>query len=178
MSKLKHFEEAQEGPLGYETALAEIRSGRKQSDWMLYIFPRLKGLERGFDTEYYGIESLYEARQYMEFGELGRRLRDITYAVLMHDTMLIEDIMDGWEDAERFRASMTLFDIICPGEYFGVVWMFSSRIKGMREPWRWLRKNGHSCMGHRLSSSWGFPALANVGFLKVELWNRMRFRRR
>ena len=118
MSKLKHFEEAQEGPLGYETALAEIRSGRKQSDWMLYIFPRLKGLERGFDAEYYGIESLYEARQYMEFGELGRRLRDITYAVLMHDTMFIEDIMDGWEDAERFRASMTLFDIICPGEYF------------------------------------------------------------
>jgi len=119
MSKLKHFEEAQEGPLGYETALDEIRSGRKQSDWMLYIFPRLKGLERGYDAEYYGIESLYEARQYMEHGDLGRRLRDITYVVLMHDTMFIEDIMDGWEDAERFRASMTLFDIICPGEYFG-----------------------------------------------------------
>lgn len=119
MSKLKHFEEAQEGSLGYETALAEIRSGRKQSDWMLYIFPRLKGLERGYDAEYYGIESLYEACQYMEHGDLGRRLRDITYAVLMHDTMYIEDIMDGWEDAERFRASMTLFDIICPGEYFG-----------------------------------------------------------
>lgn len=112
MSKLKHFEEAQEGPLGYKTALEEIRSGRRRSDWMEYIFPQ-------YGTGYYDISSLYEARKYMEFGELGRRLRDITYAVLMHDTMYIEDIMDGWEGAERFRASMTLFDVICPGEYFG-----------------------------------------------------------
>ena len=39
---LTRFKKAQE--LDYETALAEIRSGQKQSHWMWYIFPQLEGL--------------------------------------------------------------------------------------------------------------------------------------
>ena len=30
----------------YATALKEIRSGKKQSHWMWYIFPQLRGLGR------------------------------------------------------------------------------------------------------------------------------------
>lgn len=38
------FKEAQERFGEYETALEEIRQGRKRSHWIWYIFPQLKGL--------------------------------------------------------------------------------------------------------------------------------------
>lgn len=118
MSNLKRFVDAQEGEWGYETALEEMKAGRKRTHWMWYIFPQIKGLGRSYKAEYYGIKSLYEARQYMEYGKLGRRLREITHAVVLHDTTPIEEIMGGRGDARKFRSSMTLFDIVCPGECF------------------------------------------------------------
>ena len=39
---LSRFHKAQQG--SYETALAEIRSGRKRSHWIWYIFPQIQGL--------------------------------------------------------------------------------------------------------------------------------------
>lgn len=118
MNNLKRFVDAQEGEWGYETALEEMKAGRKRSHWMWYIFPQIKGLGRSYDAEYYGIKSLYEARQFMEYGKLGRRLREITHAVVLHDTTPIEEIMGGRGDARKFRSSMTLFDIVCPGDCF------------------------------------------------------------
>ena len=118
MSNLKRFVDAHEGEWGYETALEEMKAGRKRSHWMWYIFPQIKGLGRSYDAEYYGIKSLYEARQFMEYGKLGRRLREITHAVVLHDTTPIEEIMGGRGDARKFRSSMTLFDIVCPGDCF------------------------------------------------------------
>ena len=42
---LQRFHRAQADPhAGYETALAEIRRGRKTSHWIWYIFPQLAGL--------------------------------------------------------------------------------------------------------------------------------------
>ena len=118
MSNLKRFVDAHEGEWGYETALEEMKAGLKRSHWMWYIFPQMKGLGRSYDAEYYGIKSLYEARQFMEYGKLGRRLREITRAVVLHDTTPIEEIMGGRGDARKFRSSMTLFDIVCPGDCF------------------------------------------------------------
>ena len=43
---LSRFHKAQQG--SYETALAEIRSGRKCSHWIWYIFPQIQGL--GFSS--------------------------------------------------------------------------------------------------------------------------------
>ena len=44
---LNRFVQAQEDD--YEQALAEIRSGRKRSHWMWYIFPQIDGL--GFSSD-------------------------------------------------------------------------------------------------------------------------------
>ena len=41
-NELNRFLKAQEND--YKIALAEIKSGRKRSHWMWYIFPQLKGL--------------------------------------------------------------------------------------------------------------------------------------
>ena len=45
----------------YGSALTEIRSGKKQSHWMWYIFPQLRGLGHSRNAEYYGIIDRDEA---------------------------------------------------------------------------------------------------------------------
>ena len=50
----------------YSIALNELKIGKKQSHWMWYIFPQLKGLGRSYNAEYYGINDLSEAKAYLE----------------------------------------------------------------------------------------------------------------
>ena len=57
---LDRFLRAQEND--YERALAEIRSGRKQSHWMWYIFPQFEGLGFSPTSRFYSIKSVAEAR--------------------------------------------------------------------------------------------------------------------
>ena len=66
MSSLNRIVGAQEEHPGYEIALEEMKTGRKHSDWIWYIFPQMKGMGMGYDAEFYGIQSLFEARHYME----------------------------------------------------------------------------------------------------------------
>ena len=53
---LKRFEDAQ--IRYYQTALKEIRNGRKESHWMWFIFLQIKVLGRSYTSQYYAIESL------------------------------------------------------------------------------------------------------------------------
>lgn len=119
MNNLKRFEDAQDGSWGYETAFQEMQNGRKQSHWIWYIFPQIKGLGHSYDAKYYGIDSLYEACQYLEHDLLGKRLREITNEVLKHYYDGIEYIMGGSDiDVLKFRSCMTLFDVVRPQECF------------------------------------------------------------
>ena len=45
----------------YEQALSEIRSGRKRSHWMWYLFPQLEGLAFSETSKRYSIKSVAEA---------------------------------------------------------------------------------------------------------------------
>ena len=58
----------------YATALAEIRSGRKRSHWMWYVFPQIAGLGFSETSRRYAIRSTAEARAYLEHPLLGPRL--------------------------------------------------------------------------------------------------------
>ena len=49
---LNRFLYAQEGV--YENVLAELKSGRKRSHWMWFIFPQIDGLGRSQTAIYYG----------------------------------------------------------------------------------------------------------------------------
>lgn len=55
---LNRFIKAQERD--YSIALSEIKNGKKQSHWMWYIFPQLKGLGMSSISNFYGIKDLYE----------------------------------------------------------------------------------------------------------------------
>lgn len=115
---LQRFIEAQND--SYDQALKEIRNGRKLTHWIWYIFPQMKGLGFSYNSEYYGITSLQEAKDYLENELLRKRLFKITESLLMHKGKDIESIM-GDIDAMKLKSSMTLFDAVQPGSIFGEV---------------------------------------------------------
>lgn len=114
---LDRFIRAQDRFHTYETALKELRDGRKESHWMWFIFPQAKGPGKSRMSEYYGIGSVDEARRYLHDPILGGRLREATLAMLSHKDRSAESIL-GETDALKFRSSMTLFDIVSPGDIF------------------------------------------------------------
>ena len=115
---LQRFIEAQND--SYDQALKEIRNGRKLTHWIWYIFPQIKGLGFSYNSEYYGITSLQEAKDYLENELLRKRLFKITESLLMHKGKDIESIM-GDIDSLKLKSSMTLFDAVQPGSVFGEV---------------------------------------------------------
>jgi uncharacterized protein (DUF1810 family) len=106
---LQRFISAQEGD--YETALKEIRSGRKRSHWMWYIFPQIDGLGFSDMARRYGIKDLPEAAQYLEHPLLGSHLIEISQALLELPGNNATEIM-GSPDHLKLHSSMTLFSLI------------------------------------------------------------------
>jgi uncharacterized protein (DUF1810 family) len=113
---LQRFIDAQDGVI--ETALMELRSGRKRSHWMWFIFPQLAGLGRSPTAQYYGIASQDEARAYLDHPLLGSRLREAVGAVLAWVGRRSAEQIFGPVDAMKLRSSLTLFDLIEPGGVF------------------------------------------------------------
>src|SRR5262245_23716868 len=106
---LSRFVEAQRST--YERALAEVRSGRKRSHWMWYVFPQLAGLGRSAMSERYAIASLAEAAAYLRHPVLGLRLLECTTAVLELDGRSAHDIF-GSPDDSKLRSCATLFALV------------------------------------------------------------------
>lgn len=109
ITSLNRFLEAQE-PM-YATALKEMKNGEKESHWIWYIFPQLRGLGYSPNAYTYGINGLEEAKAYLEHPVLSARLIEISTALLSHKGESIEDIM-GDIDALKLRSSMTLFALV------------------------------------------------------------------
>ena len=108
---LCRFVPAQEGD--YEQALAEIRSGRKRSHWMWYIFPQFDGLGFSSTSERYSIKSAAEAEAYLSHPMLGPRLVECAEAVLGVDERSVFDIF-GSPDDVKLRSCATLFGCVSP----------------------------------------------------------------
>ncbi|WP_026472198.1 DUF1810 domain-containing protein [Alkanindiges illinoisensis] len=105
---LNRFVEAQDA--SYETALREIQNGRKQSHWMWFIFPQLRGLGHSPTSVHFGIRDRAEAQDYLNHPVLGPRLQQITNVVLDSDQSVLS--LFGSIDALKFSSCMTLFAAI------------------------------------------------------------------
>ncbi len=104
--KLSRFLKAQNQT--YLKALHEIKTGRKTSHWMWYIFPQLKGLGKSETAQLYAIEDLSEAEAYLKHPVLGKLLVEISEALLELPPMPASQLL-GWPDEMKLRSSMTLF---------------------------------------------------------------------
>lgn len=110
---LARFVSAQDRGGTYESALAEIRAGRKTSHWMWFVFPQIAGLGQSPISKTYAISSLAEARAYLEHPVLGPRLEECVRALLDLPDRTAEEIF-GHVDAIKLRSSMTLFARAAP----------------------------------------------------------------
>ncbi len=112
---LERFTQAQKDI--YDRALQEIKSGRKRSHWMWFVFPQIKGLGHSMTSIFYSINDIEEAKQYLAHPILGMRLREISKALLNQPTNDAHEVF-GSPDDMKLRSSMTLFDIIEPFSIF------------------------------------------------------------
>jgi uncharacterized protein (DUF1810 family) len=110
---LDRFRQAQEGPGGFATALAELEAGRKRSHWIWYIFPQLAGLGQSSAAIHYGLQGVDEARAYLSDPQLRDHLLRVTNAVLAQlqrdPAPALVDVMGSGIDALKLVSSMTLF---------------------------------------------------------------------
>ena len=113
MSDLQRFHSAQS--YRYETALRELRGGRKMSHWMWYIFPQLTALGKSQTAVYYGLDTLEDAKAYLADPVLGARLVEISRALVELGATDPHAVM-GSPDDKKLRSSMTLFALADPDE--------------------------------------------------------------
>nr|NUR38229.1 DUF1810 domain-containing protein [Sphingomonas sp.] len=102
----------------FESALAELRAGKKRTHWMWFIFPQLRGLGQSVAAQYYGIGSLDEAGVYLDHLVLGPNLREATEAMVSWSARRTAEQVLGPVDAMKLRSSMTLFDQVEPNGLF------------------------------------------------------------
>lgn len=104
----------------YDMAFREISNGKKRNHYMWYIFPQIKGLGRSSTANYYGIDDLEEAREYMENEYLRNNLISISKELLKLE---INDSVEifGHTDSKKLRSSMTLFELVSESDVFPLV---------------------------------------------------------
>ena len=116
---LQRFVDAQDRYDSYQTALEELRQGRKRSHWIWFIFPQQKELGHSYNSEYYGLDGEGEASAYLAHPVLGARLRECCAALLQHaQRRTVGEIMGSSIDVLKLRTSMRLFNSIAPHDVF------------------------------------------------------------
>ena len=105
MSQLAKFLEVQKNY--YEAALKEIKQGKKESDWMPYIYPQIGGLSSNSQNNISDIKDIEEGKSYLENETLKERLINVTQALLELKDVNIKDVMG--DDDMKLKSSITLF---------------------------------------------------------------------
>jgi uncharacterized protein (DUF1810 family) len=113
--ELERFVEAQDRNGTYDTALDELRRGRKRSHWMWFVFPQIAGLGTSPMAQHYAISGADEARAYAAHEVLGPRLVACAEALLDLETDDAEAVLGGI-DSVKLRSSMTLFAETVPDQ--------------------------------------------------------------
>lgn len=95
-------------PAVHARALAEIVAGQKESHWMWFVFPQLRGLGRSAMAMNFGLDP-EEAAPFLADPVLGPRLTGISRALMAHAGKRSAVAIFGPVDARKLQSSMTLF---------------------------------------------------------------------
>lgn len=115
---LHRFIDAQSGI--YDSALAELKGGKKEGHWMWFIFPQIRGLGFSVKSDFFGIQGRAEAKEYLADPVLGARLLECTNVLLSLSGTTAEEIF-GYPDVLKLKSSMTLFESASSNDSFGKV---------------------------------------------------------
>lgn len=108
---LNRFLQAQQED--FESALTEIRNGKKRTHWMWFIFPQLDGLAFSSTSKFYAIKSIDEAKAYLAHPVLGPRLHECAEAAVGVEERSATAIF-GSPDDLKLRSCATLFACVSP----------------------------------------------------------------
>ncbi|KAF2507423.1 DUF1810 domain-containing protein [Flavobacterium foetidum] len=92
----------------YLTAFSEIKKGKKETNWMWFIFPQIKGLGKSSLSDYYAVADLQEAEAFLNHPILAKHLIEICKLLLTMKKKSAETIL-GELGARKLRSSMSLF---------------------------------------------------------------------
>ena len=123
--RLERFVSAQDRERTFELALEELRSARKQTHWMWFVFPQIAGLGQSAMSRRFSISGLGEAQAYLAHETLGPRLRECCRTLLALEGVSAPDVF-GYLDAVE---APILDDAVHAGRTRGVlVWCGSGSI--------------------------------------------------
>ena len=92
----------------YPSVIKELTEGQKRTHWMWFIFPQVKGLGHSTMAQRFAIESLEQAKEYLQHDVLGARLIECAELLLLHPDKSALDIF-GSPDNLKLQSSLTLF---------------------------------------------------------------------
>jgi uncharacterized protein (DUF1810 family) len=105
---LQRFVDAQNSV--YQNVLAELKQAKKQTHWMWFIFPQLKGLGKSQMSGFYGISGVEEACAYLSYNVLGSRYNECLK--ILNETNISNPVkIFGHTDSKKLQSSLTLFSI-------------------------------------------------------------------
>lgn len=107
-TSLDRFVEAQDRV--WYSVIEEIAAARKQTHWMWFVFPQLRGLGSSRLAQYFGLSDPREAAKYWDHDVLGSRLRSGVDVLLGLPSGTQVDKVFGHVDAMKLRSCMTLFE--------------------------------------------------------------------
>ena len=99
----------------YPQVAKELKTGKKTTHWMWFVFPQIEGLGLSSTAKYYSIKSIEEAKEYVAHPILRTRLLECTNIILNVHGKSADDIF-GYPDYLKLKSSMTLFDYVNPEE--------------------------------------------------------------
>lgn len=89
----------------------ELRKKKKVSHWIWFVFPQLRGLGRSIVSDYYGLNSVYEAMEFYHEKYLRKNLNDCFKIVMKYENYdtLLKCL--GEVDAKKVHSCASLFYI-------------------------------------------------------------------
>ena len=111
---LKRFHDAQS--FVYDEILMEVHAGKKQTNWIVFMFPQLVGLGSSDSSLEFSISSKEEARAFVKDEELWGNYLEVLSVLLMQHKGVIPQLIFGKNDAMKLKSSLTLFNFIVPKE--------------------------------------------------------------
>ena len=107
MIDIQRFLEAQD--YWIDTVKGELKSKQKDSHWIWFIFPQLKGLGTSPMSEYYGLNSVKDAREYYKNKQLRKNLNDCLSIIYKYKNK--EEVVSclGKLDTMKLHSCVSLF---------------------------------------------------------------------
>ena len=99
----------------YDIAYKEIKSGKKKSHWMWFIFPQIDGIGSSPISKFYAIKDKSEVIEYFNNEYLKNNYLSICDVLLKLEVCNPVDIF-GYIDSLKLHSSLTLFYLITNSE--------------------------------------------------------------